>query len=266
MNWDTYIKGFKTYLQFEKSLSSNSIEAYINDVQKFIQYLNSLNLKLSPLNIDLKHLQNFIKWINELGMSACTQARMISGIKAFYKYLLLENLISKNPTELLESPKIGRKLPDTLNVYEIDQIIGAIDLSKPEGERNKAILETLYGCGLRVSELINLKISNLFFNDNFIKIVGKGNKERLVPIGSIAVKQINIYIRQVRIHINIKKGNEDIVFLNRRGSKLSRNMIFIIVKNLAEKIGLKKNCFKLQLNKKIELSVSGTLLTPGSIW
>jgi integrase/recombinase XerD len=241
MNWDTYIKGFKTYLQFEKSLSSNSIEAYINDVQKFIQYLNSLNLKLSPLNIDLKHLQNFIKWINELGMSACTQARMISGIKAFYKYLLLENLISKNPTELLESPKIGRKLPDTLNVYEIDQIIGAIDLSKPEGERNKAILETLYGCGLRVSELINLKISNLFFNDNFIKIVGKGNKERLVPIGSIAVKQINIYIRQVRIHINIKKGNEDIVFLNRRGSKLSRNMIFIIVKNLAEKIGLKKN-------------------------
>ncbi len=241
MNWDTYINGFKTYLQFEKSLSPNSIEAYINDVQKFVQYLNSLNLKLSPLKIDIKHLQNFIKWINELEMSACTQSRVISGIKAFYKYLLLENLISKNPTELLESPKIGRKLPDTLSVYEIDQLIGAIDLSKPEGERNKAILETLYGCGLRVSELTNLKISNLFFNDDFIKIVGKGNKERLVPIGSVAVKQINIYLKQVRIHINIKKGNEDIVFLNRRGSKLSRNMIFIIIKNLAKKTGLKKN-------------------------
>jgi len=181
-----------------------------------------------------------VVWAAELGMQASSQARLISGIKAFYKYLLISGSIEADPSELLEAPKIGRKLPDTLNHFEVEALIAAIDLSKPEGERNKAIIETLYGCGLRVSELINLKISNLYFNEEFIKVQGKGDKERLVPIGKAAMNQINRYIEQVRVHQNIQKSYEDYVFLNRRGKSLTRVMIFTIIKNLAEIIGLKK--------------------------
>lgn len=241
MNWESYINGFKSYLKLERSLSDNSVEAYIHDINKLTQFLAYKKYSLSPAEIELTQLKEFLKWANKLGMSAKTQARVISGIKAFYKYLLLEDLINNDPTTLLETPKIGRKLPETLSPDEINELIAAIDLSKPEGERNKAMLETLYGSGLRVSELTNLKLSNLYFNEGFLRITGKGDKERLVPIGKVAIKQIEIYKEQVRCHLQIKKEFEDIVFLNRRGSKLTRVMIFTIVKDLAEKIGLQKN-------------------------
>ena len=241
MQWQSYIRGFKAYLQLEKSLSSNSIEAYLHDIEKFTQYLEIKQKQVSPDEIKLDDLREFLIWVNELGMSARTQARVISGIKAFYKYLILENSIKANPTELLESPRLGRKLPDTLSVEEIDKLISAIDLSKLEGQRNKAMLETLYSCGLRVSELINLKISNLYFKDGFVRIIGKGDKERIAPIGRTAIKFINIYLNEIRVHIKIKKDNGDILFLNRRGSKLSRNMVFMIIKALAEKINLNKS-------------------------
>lgn len=240
MIWQSYIKGFKAYLRLEKGLSVNSVDAYIRDIEKLVQYLDSKQLKLTPDQIKLKDLKDFIEWINGFGLSAKTQARIISGIKAFYKYLILEDLIGQNPAELLESPKIGRKLPDTLSLEEINTLIETIDLSKPEGIRNKAMLETLYGCGLRVSELVNLNISNLYFNDGFIKVTGKGNKERLLPIGSIALKHIKIYMDTIRIHADIKKESSDILFLNKRGNKLSRVMVFIIIKDLTEKAGLKK--------------------------
>jgi len=240
MIWQSYIKGFKAFLQLERSLSVNSVEAYIHDIEKFVQYLDCQKLNIIPEKIELNHLRDFLKWINELGMGARSQSRIISGIKAFYKYLLLEDIITVNPAELLESPRIGRKLPDTLSVEEINELIEAIDLSKPEGVRNKAILETLYSCGLRVSELTGLKISNLYFNEGYIKIIGKGDKERLVPIGNSAQKYINIYLENIRNHLTIKKDSEDILFLNKRGGKISRVMIFIIVKELAGKIGLKK--------------------------
>ncbi|MCD6112479.1 MAG: site-specific tyrosine recombinase XerD [Bacteroidales bacterium] len=240
MNWDIYINGFKNYLKLERSLSGNSIQAYLHDIKILVQFLEIKKINLSPGDIQLYQLQDFIKYININGLETSSQARIISGIKSFYKYLLLENIIDNNPTELLEGPKIGRKLPDTLSVEEIDKIIDSIDLSVPEGQRNKAIIETLYSCGLRVSELVNLKISNIFFNSGFIKITGKGNKQRLIPIGKIALKYINIYLKEVRNTINIKKGNEDILFLNKRGSKLSRVMIFIIIKRLTEKAGINK--------------------------
>jgi len=241
MNWKPFIVGFKSYLALERSLSKNSIEAYEHDVFKFVQFLEAKKYSLSPKEIELPHLQEFLKWVNELGMSATTQARVISGIKAFYKYLLLENEINNDPTTLLESPKLGRKLPDTLSLDEINKLIDAIDLSLPEGQRNKAMLETLYSCGLRVSELVGLKISNLFLNGGFVKVTGKGNKERLVPIGGVALKQIAIYRDEIRNHMEIKKEAEDILFLNRRGAKLTRVMVFTIIKNLAIKIGLKKS-------------------------
>ena len=241
MNWESYINGFKSYLKLERSLSDNSVEAYTHDINKLTQFLEYKKYSLSPAKIELKHLQEFLKWANQLGMNARTQARVISGIKAFYKYLLLEDLINNDPTTLLETPKIGRKLPETLSPDEINELITAIDLSKPEGERNKAMLETLYGSGLRVSELTHLKLSDLYFNEGYLRITGKGDKERLVPIGKVAIKQIEIYKEQVRCHLQIKKEFEDIVFLNRRGSKLTRVMIFTIVKELAEKIGLQKN-------------------------
>ncbi len=241
MDWQSSIKGFELYLKLERSLSPNSIEAYVRDIKKLTHYLMHIKLVVSPENIETKQIQEFIYYINQSGMSAASQSRILSGIKGFYKYLLLENMIKTDPTELLESPKIGRKLPDVLSIQEIDMLISAIDLSKPEGGRNKAILETLYSCGLRVSELIHLRISNISFETGFIKIIGKGNKERLVPIGSMALKQIKIYLENVRVHIAIKKGNEDYLFLNRRGSKLTRVMIFTIIKTLTVKIGLKKN-------------------------
>jgi len=240
MNWNSYIKGFRSFLLLEKSLSGNSIDAYLHDVEKLIQYLEFTQQEFSPEKVELKHVQGFVKWINELGMSPYSQARIISGIRAFYKYLIIENIVKNDPAELLESPKINRKLPDVLSIDEINRLLDEIDRSTPQGERNKAILETLYGCGLRVSELVNLKISDIHFNEGFVRIIGKGNKERLAPIGNVAMKQIRIYLENVRNHIEIKKGNSDILFLNSRGSKLSRQMIFLIIKGLAEKIGLKK--------------------------
>ena len=240
MIWQNYINGFKAYLKLEKSLSTNSVEAYIHDIEKLSQFFDLKNKNISPEKVTLSELQDFIKWINELGLTATSQARIISGIKAFYKYLLLEDIISQSPAELLEAPRTGRKLPDTLDIEEINSLINAIDLSTPEGTRNKAMLETLYGCGLRVSELIGLQISNLYFNDGFIKITGKGDKERLVPIGNVAIKNIKIYIDNIRNHLNVKKDSSDILFLNRRGAKMSRVMVFLIIKNLAERIGLHK--------------------------
>ena len=240
LNWTPYTRGFTAFLKLEKSLSDNSVEAYNRDILKLIQYLDDSKLDLQPGDIKLSHLQDFLKWINQLGMSARTQARVISGLKTFFKYLLLENLIRENPAELLEAPRTGLQLPDTLNVNEIDRLFGVIDLSTPEGERNKTILEFLYGCGLRVSELTNLKISDIRFNEGFLSVIGKGNKQRLVPVGSSALKQLQIYLHQIRSHIAIQKGQEDFIFLNKRGKKLTRVMVFYIVKDLAEKAGIRK--------------------------
>jgi len=241
MDWKSSIAGFKAYLQLERSLSVNSIDAYLRDVNKLISYLEISNLNLSPEKIELNHLQGLMQWITELGMNPTSQSRIISGIKAFYKYLLLEDEITSDPTELLEAPRTGRKLPEFLSTDEINDLIGAIDLSTPEGERNRAMLETLYSCGLRVSELIGIHISNIYENDGFIKIIGKGDKERLVPIAQSALRYINIYRREVRSHLDIRKGHEDCLFLNRRGAQLSRVMIFTIIKNLAVTAGIKKN-------------------------
>lgn len=241
MDWKSSLAGFKAYLQLERSLSANSVDAYQRDLNKLISYLERSNLNLSPKEIELNHLQGLMQWITELGMNPTSQARIISGIKAFYKYLLLEDEIISDPTELLEAPRTGRKLPEFLSTNEINDLIGAIDLSKPEGERNRAMLETLYSCGLRVSELTGVLISNIYENDGFIKIIGKGDKERLVPIAQSALRYINIYRREIRSHLDIKKGHEDCLFLNRRGAQLSRVMIFTIIKNLAATAGIKKN-------------------------
>jgi len=240
LSWAIYTKGFRDFLKLEKSLSRNSVEAYEHDVAKLVQFLEYHNLELQPGDITLAVLQDFIKWINQLGMSARTQSRVISGLRTFFKYLLLENVIRSNPAELLESPRIGRELPDTLRVDEIDSLFAAIDLSTPEGERNKTMLEVLYGCGLRVSELTNLKISELHFSQGFISVIGKGDKQRLVPIGERAVKQLKTYLHQVRSHIDIQKGQEDFIFLTKRGRPISRVMVFYIIKDLAEKAGIHK--------------------------
>jgi integrase/recombinase XerD len=241
MNWENSIIQFRNFLKLEKSLSKNSITAYETDIRKLVTFLEIKNLNISPINIKFNNLKDFIEWINELGLNARSQARIISGLKAFFKFLILEDKIETNPSNLLESPRIGRKLPEFLSIEEIDQIISAIDLSQAEGQRNKAIIETLYSCGLRVSELINLKISNLYFNDGFIRVVGKGNKERLVPIGQKAMKEINFYFEDRNLLLNIDKASQNIVFLNRRGKQLSRVMIFTIVKNLAIKAEISKN-------------------------
>lgn len=240
MNWASSIKGFQAYLKLERSLSPNSIAAYTRDIERLYEFSETQQPKFSPESVTLTELRQFITWVNELGMIPSSQARILSGIKAFYKYMLTEDLIKADPSELLESPKITRKLPDTLSYADINKLIDAIDLSKPEGARNKAIMETLYGCGLRVSELTELKLSNLYLDIEFIKVLGKGSKERLVPIGGSAVKALKIWIEQVRVHNPIKKGEEDYVFLNRRGSRLSRVYIFMLIKSLAEQTGLKK--------------------------
>ena len=239
--WEPYKKGFKAYLQLEKSLSENSVEAYLRDVDKLVQFLQEKKILKNPDEIVLKDLQQFIKWTAHLEMTATSQARMISGVRAFYKYCQVENISKKDPTVLLEAPKLKRVLPDVLSFEEIEKIIEQIDLSKPEGGRNKAILETLYSCGLRVSEAVNLKISQLYLDVGFIRVLGKGDKERLVPVGSSAIKYINIYKNKIRVHIAVKPGNEDILFLNKRGTKISRVMIFLIIKDLAKKAGIKKN-------------------------
>lgn len=241
MEWHSAIKGFQAYLKLEKSLADNSIESYSRDIEKLFQFADTQSTQLKPETISLSDLRQFIAWVNELGMIPSSQARILSGIKAFYKYMLMEDIIKTDPSELLESPRIQRKLPDTLSYQDINRLIAAIDLSKPEGARNKAILETLYGSGLRVSELTELKLSNLYLDIEFIKVTGKGSKERLVPIGAEAIKALKIWIEQVRVHIAIKKGEEDIVFLNRRGTRLSRVYIFLLIKELAARIGLNKS-------------------------
>jgi integrase/recombinase XerD len=238
--WEPYKKGFKAYLQLEKSLSDNSTEAYLHDIEKLTEFLQQKKLLKSPSELKLKDLQQFIKWVAELGMTSSSQARIISGIRAFYKYCSLENISKSDPTTLLEAPKLKRTLPDVLSFDEIEKIISQIDLSKPEGGRNKAILEIMYSCGLRVSEVVNLRISQLYFDAGIIRVTGKGDKERLVPIGRAAAKYIKIYLATIRVHIKIKPGNEDILFLNRRGAKLSRIMIFLIIKDLVKKAGIKK--------------------------
>jgi len=238
--WDVYKKGYKAWLQLERSLSDNSVQAYLHDIGKFTEFVETKSA-LTPSQVTLKDLETFVKWINEMGMLPSSQARVISGMKSFYKYCLLEGISKTDPTVLLEAPKLSRKLPDVLAFEEIEKIISFIDHSKPEGGRNKAILETMYSCGLRVSELVNLRISCLYLDVGFIRVIGKGDKERLVPIGNAAIKYINIYKSQIRNHIKIKAGEEDILFLNRRGSRLSRVMIFLILKSLAKKSGVNKN-------------------------
>ena len=238
MEWGTAIKGFQAHLKLEKGLSSNSIAAYVRDIEKLEQYAVIAGLK--PDLITLGNLRQFITWVSELGMMPSSQARVLSGVKSFYKYLLLEDVIKNDPAELLESPKKQRKLPVTLSYNDIEKLLAAIDLSKPEGPRNKAIIEVLYSCGLRVSELTELKLSNLYLDIEFIKALGKGTKERLVPIGREAINALKIWIEQVRVHVPVKKGEEDLVFLNRRGSRLTRVYIYMLIKQLAELAGIKK--------------------------
>ncbi|MEM9858322.1 MAG: site-specific tyrosine recombinase XerD [Bacteroidota bacterium] len=240
MNWDQYIRQFKNYLRLERSLSDNSVEAYLHDVVKLKQFVEMSNLPISPLQIESVHLQNFLEYINELGMTAHSQARIISGLKAFFKYLIYDELLDQDPTHLIEGPKLGRKLPDTLSYDEIVKLLEAIDHSTPEGQRNRAMLEVLYSSGLRVSELVNLKLSNIYEDIGFLRVTGKGDKERLVPIGKDALRHIKIYKEEVRVHLTIQEGHRDFVFLNRRGKQLTRVMIFTIIKNLGKKVGLNK--------------------------
>lgn len=239
--WDAYKKGFKAYLQLEKSLSDNSVEAYLRDVDKLTEYLQAKGSMKSPADLDLNDLQDFVKGVAELGMTATSQARIISGIRGFYKYCLLENITPVDPSTLLEAPKLKRALPDVLSFAEIENIIAQIDLSRADGGRNKAILETMYSCGLRVSEVVGLKISCLYLDVGFVRVIGKGDKERLVPIGSDAVKYIKIYKDEIRVHQPVQNGSSDILFLNKHGKGLSRVMIFYIIKDLAKKAGIIKN-------------------------
>lgn len=237
MSWERYIKDFTAYLKIEKGLSENSVEAYVRDVRKLADVISLSRL---PEQIDRKDLKTFIATLYDLGLSPRSQARIISGIKQFFKYLMLEDIITEDPTEFLEMPSQGRKLPEVLTVEEIDQLQSAIDLSKQEGHRNKAIIETLYSCGLRVSELVNLRFDDIFPEEGFMRIIGKGNKQRLVPLSPSVLKELDLYYQSMRDHIEIKKGNEAFIFLNRRGAKLTRVMIFTIIKNLADQIGLQK--------------------------
>jgi integrase/recombinase XerD len=238
-NWSRYITEFVSFLKIEKGLSANSVIAYENDVQKLMNYCVSKKLKVKE--VTYQHLKSFITELYDLGLSSRSQARIISGIKQFFTYLMLENLISQDPSELLEQPKLGRKLPEVLSIDEIDSLIGAINLTSKEGPRNRAILEVLYSCGLRVSELINLKFTDLFYNEGFVRVLGKGNKERLVPLSKSVEYEINFYEEKVRCNLDIKAGHENFIFLNRRGKQLTRVMIFIIIKDLADKIDLKKS-------------------------
>ena len=242
MTWPDAIRDFRAYLALERSLSPNTLAAYDDDVQKFARFLDLQGLELSPLQVRREHLEQFILWANSLGLEASSQARLISGLRAFYKYLLVEDLLDEDPTELLEGPRLRRKIPEVLSVYEIQQMLSVIDLSEPQGTRNRAMVETLYACGLRVSELVNLKLTNLFFDIGFVKVVGKNNKERIVPIGESAIKYVRQYLEHIRSRQeNIRPGQENFVFLNRNGRQLSRVMVFLIIKELAEKAGVRKN-------------------------
>ncbi|MEQ8583533.1 MAG: site-specific tyrosine recombinase XerD [Marinoscillum sp.] len=241
VSWDVYIKQFRNYLKLERSLAGNSIDAYVRDITKLREFFEIKNLDVSPLKVSQANLVDFIEFLNELGMSPYTQARMLSGVKGFFRFLLYEQLIDKDPSELLESPKIGRKLPDTLEFHEIEALLAQIDLSTDGGTRNRAMLETLYSSGLRVTELIELRISNIYVEEGFVRVIGKGSKERLVPIGREALKHIGLYKDHVRVHLDIKKGHEDFLFLNMRGSHISRISVFTIIKDLALKAGIKKS-------------------------
>ncbi len=240
MNWKSALKDFQHYLKIERGLADNSIASYSLDIEKMTLFLERHKITVTPENIDKETLQQFI-YETAKNLNPRSQARIISGLKSFFNYLVFEDYRSDNPMDLIESPKIGRKLPDTLSEDEINELIDSIDLSKPEGERNRAMLETLYGCGLRVSELVDLRISDLFFEEDFIKVTGKGDKQRFVPISTVNKKYISIYRNEVRVHQSIEKGYDDILFLNRRGKQLTRAMVFTIIKQLAEKIGLKKS-------------------------
>ncbi len=239
MNWQEAIQNYQSYLEIERALSKNSVANYVLDVEKLRHYLTTNNILISPIEIEEETLNEFVYSLSS-AVNARSQARIISGLKSFFNYLIFENDRLDNPLDLIETPKIGRKLPDTLHLEDINNLITAIDLSTNEGERNRAIIETLYACGLRVTELITLKISDLFFDEGFIKITGKGNKQRFVPISSTTQKYIEIYKKAARSTLNIAKGHEDILFLNRRGKQLTRAMIFVIIKNLASEIGLHK--------------------------
>ena len=241
MSWASYKKGFKAFLQLEKSLSEHSIEAYLRDIDKLTNYLETQGASISPSEVTLEHLQAFIRCIGDMEMAPTSQARILSGIKSFFKYCLLEQICTVNPTTLLPSPKTRRKLPDVLSFEEIEQLISYIDVSKPEGGRNRAILETMYRSGLRVTELIQLKISCLYLDLGYIRVIGKGNKERLIPVGGDAIKYIKIYKDSIRVHQTVAKNYEDILFLNNRGKGLSRVMIFYIIKDLLLKSGIKKS-------------------------
>jgi integrase/recombinase XerD len=242
MNWPAALHAFKAYLLLERSMSPNTIEAYLNDVGKFVQWLELEGRQLSPLSVKPDDLTQFILWANALGLEASTQARLISGLRAFYKYLMVEDLLDDDPSELLESPRMRRKIPEVLSVFEIQKMLDAVDLSDPQGQRNRSILEVLYACGLRVSELVNLRLTQLFLDAGFLKVIGKNNKERLVPIGADAVKFLKIYLEDVRsLQGNIKKEAENVVFLNRRGGKMSRVMVFLIVKEMAQRADVHKN-------------------------
>ncbi len=239
--WDPYRKGFKAYLQLEKSLSDHSVLAYLQDFDKLTTYFEAQGRQLSPKEVELKDLEAFLKWVTEIGLLPGSQARIISGIRSFFKYCLIEQVVSSDPTVLLEAPKLKRALPDVLSFEEIESIISQIDLSQPAGGRNKAMLETLYSCGLRVSELVSLRISCLYLDVGFVRVTGKGDKERLVPVGSDAVKYINLYRHNIRVHTAVQPGHEDILFLNHRGKGLSRVMVFTLIKELARRAGIAKN-------------------------
>jgi integrase/recombinase XerD len=241
INWEPSLRQFQHYLKIERSLSKNSILAYLQDMEKLSRFMESRFPEVKPTEVKLEHLRYFVNGLAELEISEYTQARIISGIKAFYRYLMYEDQISDDPAQLLESPKLGRKLPDTLNYQEIIQILEGISLGESEGHRNRAMLEILYSSGLRVSELTDLKLSNVYADIGFLRVIGKGNKERLVPIGKDALKYLKLYVEEVRAQLVPAKGHEQFVFLNRRGKKLSRVMIFLIIKKQVEQIGLKKN-------------------------
>ncbi|HOU97324.1 MAG TPA: site-specific tyrosine recombinase XerD [Bacteroidales bacterium] len=240
MNWDKAIHDFKSYLKIEKSLSENSIEAYIHDVSHLGRFCNSQSTPLSPEQVSMNDIETFLAYLHDFDINPRSQARIISGIKAFYFFLELNDWISENPTILISTPRLDKKLPTILSVEEIDDLIRAVDVSKPDGHRNRAMLETLYSCGLRVSELVELKLNQLYFDEGFIKVIGKGNKERLVPISERAINEIQFYFEQTRNTQKIQRGYENYVFLNKNGKKLTRVMVFIIIKRLAEQIGLQK--------------------------
>ncbi len=239
--WQSYLKGFHSYMRLERNMSPHTIEAYLRDVRKLVEYLELNGIQKGPGQLELEDFQRFLVWLNDLGLDMRSQARMLSGIKTFYRYLLLEDILDDDPTELLEMPKIGRRIPEVLSYHEIQRMLEAIDLSQPHGQRNRAMLEVLYACGLRVSELVNLRMTNLYLDVQIIKVLGKNDKERLIPIGEEAIKHLKFYIQGVRRQLTIAPGHENYVFLNRRGRKLSRIMVFYIIKELAQKAGITKN-------------------------